>query len=422
MSYASLIKTLPGTLSTNLAVLASLGIHGILWAVLPVLPFESKSLESKSQQSVGLIELTPEEQSRLPSTSEVTLPPFATQPSVLPPLPPPPFQTSVLPPLRSLPPFQLAPNNSSKNSFRVSSPQPKTFRVRSPAPTQNNRVPSRIATNRPAGSVTNRTYYSKETLPQWRTIQPQNQGLPPTDGLTRFDPSSLPPSPPIVPVPSPPPLGRQNTNPQNPNPPQEQQIATNQPTPLAPNAPQKVPEHTKRELLARREQLATNRARSLATPPAPMTREQLVQTLRRSQPQPNPDGSESMTTARAIRQLDEYEAQRQKVQEDIPKAVTKQPVRQKITTCEKQFDGSVAYINAVVNSQGKVISGPALYSKTGSVDTQQAMASVGSYPFRATGDTISYDFAIQFEYDTDNCSEPTPEPTPEDTQPQQSNS
>lgn len=423
MSYASLIKTLPGTFSTNLAVLASLGIHGILWAVLPVLPFESKSVESDSQRSVGLLELTPEEQSRLPSTSEVMLPPFATQPSVLPPLPPPPFQTSVLP-LPALPP-QLTPNNLSKNSLRASSPQTKTFRVRSPAPTQNNRVPARIATNRPSGTVTNRTYYSEETLPQWRRWTPPPISGLPANRLTAqpFDPNSFPPSPPIVPVPNPP-IPQGNTNPpQNVNPPQDQKVATaNQPTPLTPTAlPEKIPERGKQELRELQKRLATNRAGLPATP-APMTKEQLVQTLRRSPPHSNPAGSESVVTARAIRQLDEYEAQREKVQEDNPKVVTKQPVRQKITTCEKQLNGSVAYINVVVNPQGKVVSGPALYSKTGSIDTQQAMTSVRSYPFRATGDTISYDFAIQFKYETANCSEPTPEPTPQDPQTQQSNS
>lgn len=434
MSYASLVK-IPGILhsSTGLAVLASLGIHGLLWAVLPVLPLESKSLESQSQQTVGLVELTPDEQSRLPqSSSEVALPPFATQPSVLPPLPPPPFQTSALPPLPALPSsFQLLPNPTiSQNSLRTSLPSPKTVRVPPPPPTQNNRsVPPRIAINQPPGSVANRTYYSQETLPKWRKFTPPSISGLPNNRLTPqpFDPNNFPPSPPIGSLPSPPPLGQQNTNPpQNINPSQNQKVAANQPAPLTPTSPQRIPERTKRELLARRNQLATNRAARSAASPAPektpaRQREELETALQQrlqSQPRSNPAGSESLTTAQAIRQLDEYEAQRQKVQEDNPKIETKRPVRQKITTCEKQLDGSVAYINAVVNPQGKIVSGPALYTKTGTVDTQKAVARVRSYPFQATKNPISYDFAVEFEYNTGNCAEPTPEPSP-DTQSQQ---
>ncbi len=455
MSYASLVKTLPGTWrsSTSLAALASLGIHGLLFAVLPVLPFESKSLDSQSRRTVGLIELTPNEQSRLPqvSTSQVTLPPFAMQPSVLPPLPPPPpFQLGVLPPLPPpssqiavLPPlpalpqsFQLPLNNRSvsNNSLRASSPQTQTFRVPPPAPTQNNRsVPSRIAINNPPG-VLNQPLQSNELLPPPRRwTPPRVSGLPPTNGLTaqRFDPANFPPSPPIVPVPSPPPIVQENNNPaQNITPSQDQKVATaNQQAPSTPAVlPQRVPERTKRELLARRDQLArANRAASPAIPAPGNTsgrgREQLEAALQqrlRSQPQRNPAGSESETTARAIRQVEEYKAQYQRVQEDHPKVETKAPVRQKITTCEKQLDSSVAYINAVVNPQGKIVSGPVLYSKTGTVDIQQAIARVRNYSFQATSDTTNYNFAIKFKYDTGNCSESTPEPSPENTQTQQS--
>lgn len=93
MSYAS--NNLPETLrsSTGLAALASVGFHLLLLAVLPVLPLDSKALESQEQRTVGLIELTPDDLSRVPqvSTSPVTLPPpIATPSSILPPLPLPP--------------------------------------------------------------------------------------------------------------------------------------------------------------------------------------------------------------------------------------------------------------------------------------------------------------------------------------------
>lgn len=410
MTYA-LVK-IPETLrsSTGLAALASLGIHGLLWAVLPVLPFESKSLESQSQPTVGLIELTPEEQSRLPSTSEVTLPPFATQQSVLPPLPPPPFPMSALPPLPALPPsFQLPPNPSiPQNSLTASSPSTKTVRVQQPTPTK-------IAINKPAGLGGNRTYYSDELLSAPRRWTP-----PPISGLPTnrvaaqpFDPNNFPPPPPIVPVPTP--IVPENpAPPQNTNPPQQKVATANQPTPTPTGPPQKVPERTKRELLALRDQLARANRATLATPapentPAGMTRQQIVQALRQSQPN---QASVSVATADTIRRLEKFNAQQQRVQSEYPKAETKAPIRQKIATCEKQVDGGVAYVKAVVNPQGKIISGPELFDNKGTVDIAQAKAIVRSYPFQADNSTTNYNFTIEFNYDS-KCPEPTPEQSPD---------
>lgn len=479
MSYASLVKIPEKILgsSTSLAAIASLGIHGLLLAILPVLPFESKSLESTSQRTVGLTELTPAELSRLPqvATSDVILPPFATQQSALPPLPPPPpIQPGGLPPLPS---YQLPLNypTVSNNSVKASSPEAKTFRVRASAPTQNKRsLPSVIAFNKTADSVRvqpfiplqnnratppsgivntinsplNQTYRSGEFLPPPpRWTPPRVSGLPSTNNLTPqpFDPNNFPPSPPIPPAPSQqpgqptinpsqnisPPQNQQiANNPQSTNRPQNQQTATNpqtQPTPAA-RSPQGF-ENTKRELLAKRDQLArANSARSPVVPPTSQPirgRQQLEARLQQrlqSQPQSNPASSESKTTALALRQLEEYQAQRQKVQQNHPKVITKQPVRQRITTCDRALDGSVAYVNAVVNPQGKIVEGPTLYTKTGTVDTRSAIANVRNYPFRANSNTVSYDFAIQFKYDTGNCSEPTPESSPGNNQTQQSKS
>lgn len=480
MSYASLVKIPEKILgsSTSLAAIASLGVHGLLLAILPVLPFESKSLESTSQRTVGLTELTPAELSRLPqvATSDIILPPFATQQSALPPLPPPPpIQPGGLPPLPS---YQLPLNypTGSNNSLKASS-EAKTFRVRTSAPTQNKRsLPSVTAFNKTADSVRvqpfiplqtnratppsgivnttnsplNQTYRSGEFLPPpppW--TQPRVSGLPSTNNLTPqpFDPNNFPPSPPIPPVPSQQP-GQPTINPsQNISPPQNQQIAANPPSTnrppnqqIAPN-PQTQPtpaarspqgfENTKRELLARRDQLArANSARSPVVPPTSQntpqrSREELQAALQQrlqSQPQSNPASSASKTTALAIRQLDEYQAQRQKVQENHPKVITKQPVRQRITTCDRALDGSVAYVNAVVNPQGKIIEGPTLYTKSGTVDTPSAIATVRNYAFRANSNTVSYDFAIAFKYDTGNCSEPAPEASPGNNQTQQSKS
>lgn len=429
MSY-TLFKTLPETLgsSTSLAAIASLGIHGLLLAILPVLPFESKPLETPSQRTVGLVELTPAEQSRLPqvASSDVALPPFATQQSALPPLPPPPpIQTGVFPSQPLPQSFQIAPNKAISGISQGASSQTKTFTV---SPLTRNTAPTRIAINNPTPGQNQQPLRSGELLPpprrsNWR--QPRITEQPSTRGLQGFDPSSLPPSPPLASLPSPPPLvpespiPPQNINPPQNQPAQNQSVATNPQTPTpATRSPQGF-EKTKRELLARRDQIARSRA---AAPPSQNTAERDRQKLetalqqRLQQPQSNP--TTSATTAQAIRQLDDYKAQQQKVQANNPKVISKKPVREKITTCDRALDGGVAYINAVVNPQGKIVSGPDLYSKTGTIDTQQAMALVRSYAFSRNSDTTSYNFAIAFNYDTGNCSEPTAQPSLENSQSQ----
>jgi hypothetical protein len=438
MSYASLFKTLPETLgsSTSLAAIASLGIHGLLLAILPVLPFESKPLETPSQRTVGLVELTPAEQSRLPqvATSDVTLPPFATQQSALPPLPPPPpIQTGIFPSQPLPQSFQLAPNKAISGSSQGTSSQTKTFTV---SPLTRNTAPTRIAINNPTPRQNpQQPLRSGERLPEprrsnWR--QPRVSGLPSTRGLTAqgFDPSSFPPSPPLASLPSPPPLVPESPiPPQNSNPVQTQQSQNQSaaPNPQPPTPATRSPqgfENTKRELLARRDQLArANRATSPAPQNTPEPGRQKLETALKqrlqSPPQSNPT-STSASAALAMRQLDEYKAQQQKVQADNPKVISKRPVRQSIKTCDRALDGSVAYINAVVNPQGSIVSGPDLYSKTGTIDTQQAMALVKSYAFSKANNTTSYDFAIAFKYNKGNCSEPTTQSSPENSDQSQS--
>ncbi|WP_250121188.1 hypothetical protein [Chroococcidiopsis sp. CCMEE 29] len=293
MSHASLIQTLPAHLrsSNGLATLASVGIHGLLLLSLPLLPLDSK--ETYSQRNIGLVSLTPSEQSRLPqgATEQVTLPPFATQPSELPPLPPPPpFQSGILPPLPPPPPI----GNTSMYQYPGgnSLPQPPTLRVPSspiqqysqppipqfpvsqlpnpPAPPQISQLP-----NPPAPTQTIRLRQISP-LPSYRI--PPNQGLPSTSGLKPGEPFSL---------------TEQNINPQNTNQSQNQVAIANQekqpPTPSA----IKLPERAKQELIARRNALAAQSAANRtaevkppATTPDSSSQDKLAAALRQ-QPQPN---------------------------------------------------------------------------------------------------------------------------------------
>lgn len=98
-----------------IAALASVGIHGVLFVVLPMLP-AAKPREMDPQQTVSVIELSPTEQLRLPdfANPQITFPPIASQSRSQPP--------SRSNPKKSSPPSLF--NNSSIYDFPLLSPPP----------------------------------------------------------------------------------------------------------------------------------------------------------------------------------------------------------------------------------------------------------------------------------------------------------
>ncbi|BAY11765.1 hypothetical protein [Calothrix sp. NIES-2098] len=125
MSYVSLLKNLPEIITqpTGIAAIASLGIHGAIALIVPLVPVDSnKPKESASSKTVGVMELSQADQNRLPQIPGSSAP-INPQSSVLlqqsqlpqvdmgaqsslPPLPPPPDPNSsqlVLPPIPSSP-------------------------------------------------------------------------------------------------------------------------------------------------------------------------------------------------------------------------------------------------------------------------------------------------------------------------------
>lgn len=126
MSYVSMLKNIPEILSqpTGIAAIASLGIHGAIALIVPLMPVDSSKSQASSKKSVGVLELSQADQSRLPQTPDnpqVALQSqfplqgqFPTQPQlnpsnldtqsgVLPPLPPPSSTAVTLPPLSTTP-------------------------------------------------------------------------------------------------------------------------------------------------------------------------------------------------------------------------------------------------------------------------------------------------------------------------------
>jgi hypothetical protein len=127
MSYVSLLKNIPEILSQpiGIAAIASLGIHGAIAMIVPLMPMESNKPKEAASKTVGLLELSQADQNRLPQTTPkiglqqlppiapLSAPNFITQPGLTP-LAPPPSSQLVLPPL---PP--------SSNNYRVSSLPPR---------------------------------------------------------------------------------------------------------------------------------------------------------------------------------------------------------------------------------------------------------------------------------------------------------
>lgn len=120
MSYVSLLKNIPDILSqpAGIAAIASVGIHGAIAFILPLMPVDSNksTKQVSSNKPVGLVQLSQADQNRLPQipgTSQVALKPqvplpnFTTQPTPLAALPPALPNSSQL----ILPPIGKTPNN-----------------------------------------------------------------------------------------------------------------------------------------------------------------------------------------------------------------------------------------------------------------------------------------------------------------------
>ena len=149
MSYVSLLKNIPEILSqpTGIAAIASLGIHGAIALIVPLMPVDpQQSPVSASPKSVGILELSQADQNRLPEIPSTFPSQLALQPELpqqplspnlesqmqttLPPLPlsPTPYRQSALPPVRTTPNYRVsAPNRN------VSFPQRPPIDMSAPA-------------------------------------------------------------------------------------------------------------------------------------------------------------------------------------------------------------------------------------------------------------------------------------------------
>jgi len=249
MSTSSLIQALPEAWrSTNgLAFLGSLGIHALLLAVLPFASLDSQNADLPS--SIGVVALTPEEQSRIPQVAadpSVIPPPNAAQQQA--PASTQGFQSEILPPLPAPPPFLPPPGTTPMYQMPSSNSLPPPAPVPLPPPPQNSSVLSQNPFGQPPAPQPNQNI-------QMRQISPPANAVPPVPGLPST--RDLQPSPSIA-------------QPNN-NLSQNRVAADNSVNrQVQPTIPKTLPDRTKQEFTARRnalaQQLAANRNKADTSP------------------------------------------------------------------------------------------------------------------------------------------------------------
>ncbi|MCC5642285.1 hypothetical protein LC607_04750 [Nostoc sp. CHAB 5824] len=324
MSYVSLFKNIPEILSQpiGIAAIASLGIHGAIAMIVPLMPMDSsKPKDTASSKTVGLLELSQVDQSRLPqSTPQIglqQLPPVA-------PLSPPNFNAqTVLPPLASAPSSQLVlpPLPASSNNYRVSSlPTRQSLRM---IPSNNLRfdaskfdsskfnTSAKFSPSVPRVNVSDTKYEAPKPLAVNRLPELQSQPIP-DDILRNAQSPNLSNTSPIT-------TAQENTTPQ-------MAQSVNDASRIAQNP------------LINSLKQAPGAGNSFLT---------------RSTTSQTPDLS-AKGTELAIAQLDSYANLRKEVQQQYPNAEQKPVIRQTLPTDKPNLEGAVLGV-LVVDPDGKVL-------------------------------------------------------------------
>ncbi|MDZ8052545.1 MAG: hypothetical protein RMX68_031940 [Aulosira sp. ZfuVER01] len=394
MSYVSLLKNLPEILTqpTGIAAIASLGIHGAIALIVPLVPVDSnKPKESASSKTVGVMELSQADQSRLPQIPGSSAP-INPQSSVLlqqsqmpqldmgaqsslPPLPPPPAPSAsqlVLPPIPSSP-----------NNYRISSlPKQQSLRTYSKGDfrfdTSGFNANSKFTTP-PAPRFNNREIALGDAKPLPISKLPV---LP--EGKL---PAGLPTSPAPLPVDATPVTpGYGNT--------------TAQTTQPGDNASQVLQND---QLIAR---IGTT----------PQAGDNLTIATEGLQPgklgtTPNISNSPALGTEKAIAQINAYEALRKTVQQEYPNAVEKSVIRDTINTDKPDLQGLVLG-RLVVDPDGKVLDikfegqsvSPALQVK--------AREYFSTNPPKGDKQIAHHPFSLEFKNNGNNATGDTQKPAP----------
>ncbi|MEH2208858.1 MAG: hypothetical protein V7K53_33110 [Nostoc sp.] len=386
MSYVSLLKNIPEILSQpiGIAAIASLGIHGAIAMIVPLMPMESnKPKETASSKTVGLLELSQADQNRLPQTTPQIglqqLPPvaplaasnFSLQPGLTP-LAPSPSSQLVLPPLPA-----------SSNNYRVSSlPTRQSLRM---IPSDNLRFDaskfdsSKFNTSarfsRPVPRVDVNESVAKYEPPKPLAVnrlpELQSQQIP-ADLLRNPQPPILSDSTPVA-------TAQVNTTSQ----PMTQPIT---------NASSTIPQNP---LINSLKQAPRNGDTLIGT------RGSTLQTADLS----------AKGTQQAIAQLDSYANLRKEVQQEYPNAEQKPVIRQTLSTNKSNLEGAVLGV-LVVDPDGKVLD-IKFQDKLISPELQlKARQYFNKRSPKGDKQISSYPFNLRFQNSTSNLTGTTQEQNP----------
>jgi TonB family protein len=344
-----------------ISAVASIGVHALLFVVLPLLPDSTlKAREPDIKSTVELVELTPEEQTRLPeiSNAPLELPPIAQEP-----LPSDPNQFSLNP----------LPTPPAPSSFSLFPDIPTTSSIPAPpiiifpdAPPARPVVPQPIPSN-PSTPSTPST-----RSPAVQSPQPSGLSAAPTNPADGERPSTTD-NQPFVPNSSP------TASPEDSN---------SQPAPRRPSIND--------EILARRNQIA--------------------QQLAQLEPDETGTGGTDVSRNRYIdwfeeavswlgKDYDEKNAEQIELEVPYPEAA-----------CLRGLSGT-AIVGVVVNADGKVVTDPVppelLQGSGYRIFNQEALDAAAEHQFEPTGKKKAYQVEVEFEYAKDKCpagSAITPQP------------
>lgn len=400
MSYGSFLKSLPQALRqpTGIATIASVGVHGLLWIVLPILPLASKTTES-DPEPVQLVELTPAEQSRLPSfaTPQLSLPPLPKTTNLFPSLPS--LQSSNSLPSSSSSPYSLPLFPPPPTGFSFSAPMPlpaplglpitqipipDTLPPRPPQSPQRPQLSGEFQ-ERPGLDLLqqNSEALQSQTLPKLEGASPDAIALSSPDSKTPDPTTEEPTTPPSAPSTN----SAEPSNPPTPTQPSptdtEQAAVPTTPPPTPGVLPNKIPAAAIAQL---RE--AQQRQQELYAPDATgTTRETITGNLE--------------TWSRQVAEKTGKEWKPLELTPSYPPQA-----------CPRKLEGNTS-LGVVVDGEGKITDGPVLIQGTGyRLLNRKAEDAVRAYEFEKTGSPQAYLVTLPFTYNGDNCAATPSEAAP----------
>ena len=463
MSYASIINNLPNKLAqpNNISILASLGLHALLFLALPNLSISPGG--ETQRRTVQVTELSPVEQMRLPNFSPPPVAPFSfPEPSVInPPLGTPsldlPNSTALVPPSSTPPTDTQPPITSTFPQIPVVPlPPPPQFTLKPLPPIAP--APQDKPTPPPPQSDTVAKLPPSNTLPTLPTKPNTVPTLPPNPNRTlRFPP----PPPPIgardlinqrtqndTVAKLPPPTNTLPTLPTKPNtvptlPPNPNQTLRFPPPPppigARDSTNQRTAANSVESPLPPAPPLPSDHAPTLAPPTDTIERQreqQLVAELRQRRASLSED--QTATTNEEARKNYTYWWSAVKAEtkpEELSLAGT-----YPLDACVKKLEGTTVY-GVVVNAQGSVVNTELIKGAGYPIFNNQALEQIKGRSFlNPTGNPKPYLVNVNYKYSSEVCpslsiappkpasesvaeepapTPPTPAPAPEPTEPPQ---